>query len=306
MITNNYNLPEAFVSFATNDKYTKGDSDISVTQLIDSPRVLLLREKHKNDITTDVMDMVWALFGTAVHSVLEAETGKNIVKEERFYSHVMGWTLSGAIDQYEVQDDGAVITDYKVTSVWSVIFDKQEWVNQLNVYAFLLEKELSMKSKNYIPVKAIKICAILRDWSRREARLKPDYPQNPVAYITIPLWTMEERLAYVKERMDIHQNARQMFDVADEFVECSDKERWAKPDTWAVKKKGNKRALRVFDNQEDAKEFVLDHSNQLDVGIIKQNHEIEHRKGENTRCKNNYCSVSDFCNQYKELENGTR
>ena len=44
MITNKYGLPEAFVNFAKLDKYSKGDADISVTQLIDSPRVLLMRE----------------------------------------------------------------------------------------------------------------------------------------------------------------------------------------------------------------------------------------------------------------------
>ena len=48
MITNKYGLPEAFVNFAKLDKYSKGNADISVTQLIDSPRVLLMREEHKD------------------------------------------------------------------------------------------------------------------------------------------------------------------------------------------------------------------------------------------------------------------
>ena len=117
MITNKHGLPEAFVNFARNDKYTKGDSDISVTQLIDSPRVLLMREKHRDEISTDAMDMVFALFGTAVHAVLEGATGDNVVKEERIYADVKGWTLSGAIDQYEIEDDGIIITYYKVTSI---------------------------------------------------------------------------------------------------------------------------------------------------------------------------------------------
>ena len=55
-----------------------------------------------------------------------------VYKEQRINKKVNGWTLSGAIDQYEIEDDGIVITDYKVTSVWSVIFDKQEWIDQLN------------------------------------------------------------------------------------------------------------------------------------------------------------------------------
>ena len=35
-ITNNHNLPQSFVDFARNDKYSKGHADISVTTLIDS------------------------------------------------------------------------------------------------------------------------------------------------------------------------------------------------------------------------------------------------------------------------------
>ena len=54
--TNKHNLPESFVDFATNDKYSKGNSDISVTTLIDSPRIRLMKEQHKNDIQEDVID----------------------------------------------------------------------------------------------------------------------------------------------------------------------------------------------------------------------------------------------------------
>jgi len=284
MITNKHGLPEAFVNFARNDKYTKGDSDISVTQLIDSPRVLLMRERFKNEISVDAMDMVFALFGTAVHSVLEGATGKNTIKEERIYQNVSGWILSGAIDQYEIEDDGLIITDYKVTSVWSVIFDKQEWVNQLNVYAYLLEME---KKK---PVKSIRICAILRDWNRRESSIKADYPNTPMVVLDIPLWSLEERTEYVEERMALHQNARQLFDIEEETVRCTSKERWARPDKWAVKKKGNKKAMKLFDDEGDAKTMASE-----------KNLELEHRKGESSRCSGNYCGVAEFCSQYKEL-----
>ena len=294
MITNKYGLPDSFLNYATSDKYSRGDADISVTQLIDSPRVLLLREQHKEEISTDVMDMTFALFGTAVHSVLESGESENVTKEQRLYDTVRGWKISGAIDQYESKDDQLIITDYKVTSVWSVMFDKQEWVNQLNVYAYLLEKNKKR------PVTNIKICAILRDWNRTQAKLKPDYPQHPVAYIDIPLWSMKERIKYVNERVTVHQDARQLFDLEDQFVLCSDKERWAKEDKWAVIKKGNKKAFRVFDNQKDAEDLVYDLSDKIDPDVHKRNHDIEFRKGEYTRCKSNYCAVADFCSQYND------
>jgi hypothetical protein len=297
MITNKHGLPDSFLNYARSDKYSRGDADISVTQLIDAPQVLLLREKHQEETTTDVMDMIFALFGTAVHSVLETGKTPNVVKEQRLYDTVRGWKISGAIDQYEILGDDLVITDYKVTSVWSVMFDKQEWINQLNVYAYLLEVH---KQK---PVTNIKICAILRDWNRTQARLKPDYPQHPVAYIDIPLWSMKERIKYVNDRVTAHQDARQMFDLEDKLTPCSDKERWAKEDKWAVIKKGNKKAFRVFNNKQDAENLVYDLSDKLALDVHKRNHDIEFRKGEYTRCKSNYCGVADFCQQYKETTN---
>ena len=290
MITNNHGLPDAFVNYARSDKYSKGDSDISVTQLIDSPRILLMRERHKEELTTDAMDMVWALFGTAVHAVLEGAVGENVVKEKRLYREIDGWVLSGQVDQYEIKDNALRITDYKVTSVWSVIFNKQEWVNQLNVYAYLLEME------EQIPVNSIQICAILRDWNRREASLRPDYPQTPIAIVDIPLWSLEERTAYVEDRIALHQNARQLFDLNDGMVLCTKDEMWSKPDVYAVKKPSNKKAKKRFEDRENAEQF-------LDNLKDKHLYEIEFRAGESARCKNNYCGVADFCNQYKETRN---
>ena len=290
MITNNHGLPDAFVNYARSDKYSKGDSDISVTQLIDSPRILLMRERHKEELTTDAMDMVWALFGTAVHAVLEGAVGVNVVKEKRLYRDIDGWVLSGQVDQYEIKDNALRITDYKVTSVWSVIFNKQEWVNQLNVYAYLLEME------EQIPVNSIQICAILRDWNRREASLRPDYPQTPIAIVDIPLWSLEERTAYVEDRIALHQNARQLFDLNDGMVLCTKDEMWSKPDVYAVKKPSNKKAKKRFEDRENAEQF-------LDNLKDKHLYEIEFRAGESARCKNNYCGVADFCNQYKETIN---
>ena len=47
-ITNKFGLPQPFVDFIKNDKYSRGDADISVTSLIDSPRVALMRQKHQD------------------------------------------------------------------------------------------------------------------------------------------------------------------------------------------------------------------------------------------------------------------
>ena len=295
-ITNNFGMPQPFVDFAINDKYSKGKADISVTSLIDSPKIRLMKDKYDDQIEVDAVDMVWALFGTAVHSVLEkSKQSDDIITEERLYKEVDGWVLSGAIDRQEFiyNDDGSRtvnIIDYKVTSVWSVIYGKPEWENQLNCYAYLASKT---------NVGSLKVCAILRDWNRRDAEKKEDYPKAPIVFVDIPLWDKSKTEEYIKDRIRIHQEAQISFDLNEDVGLCSDEDMWKKNDTWAVKKKGQKRAIRVLDSEEEANNYI-DWHNETDQAYTKKTDlEIEFRSGEYTRC-GNYCSVADFCNQYKE------
>ena len=295
-ITNNFGMPQPFVDFAINDKYSKGKADISVTSLIDSPKIRLMKDKYDDQIEVDAVDMVWALFGTAVHSVLEnSKQSDDIITEERLYKEIDGWVLSGAIDRQEFvyNDDGSRtvnIIDYKVTSVWSVIYGKPERENQLNCYAYLASST---------KVGSLKICAILRDWNRRDAEKKEDYPKAPIVFVDIPLWDKNKTEEYIKERIRMHQEAQISFDLNEDVGLCSDEDMWKKNDTWAVKKKGQKRAIRVLDSEEEANNYI-DWHNETDQAYTKKTDlEIEFRSGEYTRC-GNYCSVADFCNQYKE------
>ena len=176
-----------------------------------------------------------------------------------------------------------------MTSVWSVIHGKIEWEQQLNCYAFLSQKNKGMK------VKSLQICAILRDWNRREAERREDYPQAPVILVDIPLWPDTKRIDYIKERVAMHQDAQINYDLAQAFPSCSDEERWKRGEAWAVKKKGNKRALRVFETEELAQEFAEAHKARKNEYVL----EIEHREGEYVRCKGDYCGVANFCSQFK-------
>ena len=284
-VTNNYNLPQSFVDFARNDKYSKGHADISVTTLIDSARVRVMRDHYHNERVVDVVDNIWALFGTAVHHVLEStEPSDDVVIEERLFTKINGWVLSGAVDHQVIKGQTAEITDYKVTSVWSVIHGKIDWERQLNVYAYLVQKNKGKK------VKKLSICAVLRDWNRRDAQNKPNYPQSPIVIVDIPMWDEMKRIRYIHDRINHHQNTQVLYDMEGSFTLCSDEERWKRDDAWAVKKKGLKRAMRVFDNEDEAKKF----SEAQDVST-----EIEHRIGEYVRCNGDYCGVAEFCSQHK-------
>jgi hypothetical protein len=282
-ITNKNNLPDTFLSFARDGKYDKGNADISVTTLIDSPRINILKGQNKGEIESDVSDMIWPLLGTAVHHMLESGPAKgNVTMEERLFVNINGWALSGAIDHQEEIDGKIHISDYKVTSVWSVIYGKEEWVKQLNCYAQMVRMA---KDKE---VGSVRIIAILRDWNRRDAMLKPDYPKSPVATVEIPLWPEAQAIEYLHDRIEVHQDAQMMWDTKESVVNCSDDERWMKKTTYALTKKGNKRATKVFEHFDDAAAELLIHG----LG-----YEVITRKGEYTRCEQ-YCSVSEFCTQF--------
>lgn len=296
-ITNRFNLPDAFYNFARNDKYSRGKADISVTTLIDSPRVRLMRDKHNDQLETDASDMIWALFGTAVHHVLEsADDPSHVMMEERLYAEVVGWTLSGALDHQEVLPDGTVqITDYKVTSVWSVILGKDDWVKQQNCYAWLVENSNAGTNRQK-KVSSLRICAVLRDWQRKKAEFDSEYPQSPVVIVELPLWSAEERETYIQNRVLLHQGAQAEYDLYDRMALCSEEEQWAKPAKWAVYKKGGKRAVKLCDSEEDAKSYIESQDG-------KDKLEIQFRAGERTRCAGNYCNVAEFCEQYKGWKN---
>ncbi len=282
-LTNKYNLPETIINVLKRPQYSKGVAHASVTELISSPRVVQLRRLNWNDIEEDASDMIWSLFGSALHNILQHGKGETHIVEERLYADVDGWKISGAIDLQELDARGVVISDYKVTSVWSVMNDKLDWQRQLNIYAWLVERNKK------IPVSKLQIVAILRDWTRREAETKEDYPPSPLAVVSVPLWPMDVREDYIRKRVKLHSDALLNAEIGHPLIDCSSDEMWEKPTTWAVKKKGNKRANFVFVEKDKAEWKAQE---------MGEAYGVEKRPGERTRCEK-YCSVSPWCEQYK-------
>jgi acid stress-induced BolA-like protein IbaG/YrbA len=245
-----------------------------------------LRRRHWDEIEEDASDMVWSLFGSALHNILQHGKVDHHIVEERLFKEIDGWKLSGAIDLQELHDDGIVISDYKCTSVWSVMNDKLDWQRQLNIYAWLVE---SIKS---VPVKALQIVAVLRDWSAREADTREDYPKSPIVVVQVPLWPMDVREDYIRKRINAHNDALFAAEAGGNFANCTPEECWEKPTTWAIKKKGNKRATLVLKSEADAQKQV----NQLGEAYV-----VERRDGERTRCER-FCSVAQWCEQYQEYK----
>ena len=285
-ITNKFNVPETLVALASRDYYTKGQSDYSVTEIISPPRIQRLRRKHFEEIEQDVSDMLWMLLGTALHVVAERSEVAGHTNEERLSVGIDDVILSGAIDLQKNDKDGTVITDYKFTSAWALMNDKPEWEQQQNIYKYLVERV------KRVPVKKLEICALIRDWSRRDAMNKPSYPQAPIQIINIPIWTHDRVEAFIKERIDLHRDSKVNADWGEELPLCTEEERWVRETKYAVKKEGRKTAVRVYETEEEAK-ALLEEMPAKDKGFI------EIRKGEAVRCTGNFCGVNQWCSQYQ-------
>lgn len=283
ILTNKFDLPETIVNVLKRPQYSKGNSHVSVTELLSPPQIVQLRAKHDAEIEQDASEMVWSLFGTAVHNILEHGKADHHIVEERLYTEYDGWRVSGQIDLQEVYEDGIAITDYKVTSAWSVQQEKIDWHTQLNIYCWLVERVKSVE------VKSLQIVAIIRDWNRRDAVNKEGYPKAPIVTVDIPLWEPEEQEALVKARISKHSEASLSVQIGHQLPECTAEDMWEKPTTYAVKKVGGVRAKRVFDSRAEAETFLK----------TVKDHEIETRPGGRTRCAS-FCNVSQFCSQYQQ------
>lgn len=282
-ITNKHGVPETLVALASRDTYTKGRADFSVTEIISPPRIQRLRQRHHEQMESDVADMLWQLLGSCLHVVAERSEVPNHINEERIFAQVDGVTLSGAIDIQEITPAGVVITDYKFTGSWSLRNAKPEWEAQQNIYAWLVSTVKGQK------VAGIRICALIRDWSRREALNKPDYPQAPIQVIELPMWPLEKTGAYIRERIEMHRMAKVAADWEDALPLCTNEERWMRETQYAVRREGRKTAIRVLDNEEDAKKLA-----EQEKGFV------EVRPGEPIRCTGDFCGVAQWCDQFKK------
>lgn len=291
-ITNRHNAPSAIVNNVMNDEYSRGDSDISVTQLLNSPRIVLLQRVNEDNMETDVVDRIPSMLGTAMHKVLEKGANPGEIVEERFFHTILGVKVSGAVDLQVPKADGTwEINDYKLTSVYSVMADKWEWVAQLNMYAYLMRMATGRR------VSSMKIVAILKDWNRKQGEFKPDYPSAPLVMVDVELWSDDKQEAYIHDRVLVHKKNEESLDNGGSIDDCTDDERWLRGVKFAAIKKGRKSAVKLFDKKEDADEWI---AKQDDNALS-----VEHRPGEPVRCAGNYCGVARWCKQFLAEQAGS-
>jgi len=263
-ITNKHGLPEALVRAVTPSRRPREDR-LHVTQLIGPAWQLKLKREHWDEIEEDATDRLWALEGQIVHGLLAEHGDPNAFVEERLSAEIDGIVITG---QSDLLGADMCLIDWKRTTVRSHGFGvKDEWIAQLNIYAWLWRR-------HGYEVRRAMIVMMYRDWHLTDANRSGDYPQCPIATHNVTLWHPDVQGRYVRERIAAHRNPQP----------CTPHERWQTADTWAVKKTPkSRRAIRVYRSPADAKA----HADRM--GYI-----VEYRKGESRRCKH-WCPVWQFC-----------
>lgn len=277
IIKNSMDLPQAFINAVSLEKHN-AEGEFSATTLLKGACETILTDRHFDEIEVDVADCVWQIFGTAVHSIFE-KSGIDGFREEKFSIPVCNSIVTGKVDLYDMENE--TLYDWKTASIWKVTYkDFDDWKKQGLIYAWLMKK-------NGLSVKKIKFIALLKDHSKSKSRTDADYPQKPVYRYEFDV--TENDLAEIEKFIIAKvQDLEAQSKLADcEIKPCSDEERWATADKWAIMKAGRKTALKVCESEEQAKELI---------GSLGGT-SIEYRKGESKKCED-YCNCKAFCPFY--------
>jgi hypothetical protein len=285
-LTNKFDLPEPFVAAVSSDDYERGDAEYTATELIKPSRIVAYSRKYDSIMVEDASERVWRFQGQTKHVVLERIAKTNPARymvEERFETVMPGTgaKISGKIDLCDKQD--GTLYDWKETSVWKFMLgDTEEWEQQANINLYL------MRMNGILPNRLINI-AILKDWKARQARFSkdPEYPKCAVHVMPLPMWSVGQAQDYINKRVEKHRA-----EAADPPV-CNKKERWQRDASFAVMRTDRKRAMRLYQNRDQAEAAMLQAMKIAPPGDAKKFY-IETRNAEPVRCLD-FCSVQLQC-----------
>ena len=292
--TNKYNAPQALVNLIEDVHYQFTPNSFGATTLNQAPTEVLLNRRHDAEIEKDVTEEYATLFGTVMHSYLEAHRADGTMAEIKFKTEVLkDHFLSGVCDVYDSIHHKLV--DWKTATIWKIKFaDFSDWKRQALIYTWLLKKS------NY-EVNKVEFWAFMKDWSPRElrmAKLKGEsYPETA--------WFKWEFVPTEQDLIDIEKYIYEWFyelveleDLPDEKLPyCGDDQTWYSGDTWAVYKlnaKGERyaKASKVCKSLSEASDWV--------GAQTSGTFDIAKRKGEHKKCLD-YCPCAKFCKFYNTI-----
>ena len=286
-ILNRFGLPEQYVRAAELNQRKRVPKRISVTELVGPPQIRYLEGLYDDEIEVDVNDMLAILRGQAWHGFLAGFTTAGQLAETTLRIEQDGYTITGTfdvLDMLELEDH--TLTDHKTASIYSVQDGvKSDWESQVNLYRLLLHR-------HGVKVDRLKIVALLDGWMPSRAATDKHYPQSRAITLEVKVWPIEETERYMAERLRLHRAAEETGVVP----QCTGEERWLRPPSWRVVKKGGKRATRVCSSEASARKELA----RLDPKL-EGKYRVDFQWPETARC-DKYCRVSKFCSQKAEWD----
>lgn len=297
-VRNETGLPDPIVRIAqdlTSSHPRMDDRQFSATEVLNSVRQIVLKRRHYDEIERDVQDCFKLWLGTAVHDKLErvAVDNPEYITETRLempVDTITGrFTLSGEFDLLDIRNN--ILYDYKTTSVATIdgnrSLKEDKWLRQLYVYAEMIEKCMSRPR----PEKAV-IIAMATDWSKMKTLQSASYPRHPIQMLEWPLddaGYREKVMAEVRNKMETAEHYLENPD--EELPKCTNADCWCTED-WAIMKEGASRAVKTFTDEETARGYYLNLSEE-----DRKKLRLYHRTSDYRNCRL-YCDCAPFCSQW--------
>ena len=125
-MTNNFSVNEQIVNAILDDGYDvpRNENVLPAHALFTPVKQTVLKQRHDDEIVTDVSDEVWSLLGRAVHYILAKNKSDDVLIETRVEAPLIignkEFAVTGKPDYFDTKT--GVLHDFKVTSVFSVLF----------------------------------------------------------------------------------------------------------------------------------------------------------------------------------------
>lgn len=312
LFSNRENIPLPLAVWLASDDYdfVGGKNKISATSLIKPIRQFILAGRVPvAERDYDVADFIASRMGHAFHDSIErawtvgykdalrklgypdaaiervkvnpdpatvTENDIPVYLEHRSERDINGFTVSGKFDMVLEGE----LFDTKSTSVWGYILrnNDEKYILQGSIYKWL--------NPHIISGDQIHIQHIFTDWSRADAKIKPNYPQSRLINSSHNLLSLAETEAYIMERTN---KIRKYWNAKDEDIPyCTDEELWRTAPKYKYFSDPNKtdgRSTKNFDDLAEANKYRAEKGK----GVVLT------ELGKVKAC--NYCQAFNICKQ---------
>ena len=272
--------------------YSRMGNDVSVTELMKSPREVHLKNRHRPAVAVSGLDnLVPSMTGSGLHDQFQRHLRKeNNVNgtwqiERRLLTVIDNVRVSGRFDALYNNER---LYDVKVTRAWK--FEKgdySEWETQLNCYDFMLWKD-------GIDIKDLFIMGIVLDWQAGQV-WKQGYPASRILILPMTRWSRTRQELYMHTRVAAWKGALSLSDS--KLPLCTASERWANKPVWKLfRTSGQTRATKVFPTEDRAKKYM---KACMTKDTKWANARVEKHQEDGWKKCDSWCDVNQFCDQYK-------